>query len=246
MFTEAANLGEGLTINHTPSSALVAGQMLKVGGRAAFACEDIAASALGAVQVEGHIKAAAVACVGNVGDNVWWDENGSPYGGTASAGGITTIASDGDFWVGILTKALTATDGEAEIALNQVNPELPAWPTRYHITDVTGTLDNTDGGVVHHIMTADQTITLPEIATVYIGMEVIIQVDTADAGGSVGLIVAPHANDGFNGFGITHAVNKSLTNTEATAKRGDYLRLQACGDTHWQVIEKRGIWARAS
>jgi hypothetical protein len=246
MFTEAANLGEGLTINHTPSSALVAGQMLKVGGRAAFACENIAASALGAVQVAGHVVAAAIACVGNVGDNVWWDDNGSPYGGVASSGGITTIAANGDFWVGILTKALTITSGEAEIALNQVNPEQPAWVNRYHITDVTGTIDNTDCGVVHHIMTADQTITLPEIATIVIGTELIIIVDTADAGGSVGLIVAPHANDGFNGFGITHAVNKSLTNTAATAIRGDYLRLQACGDTHWQVIEKRGTWARAS
>jgi len=246
MFTEAQNLAQGAVIDHTPAAALEAGQVIKVGGRAAFAVTDIAANVLGAIQVAGNAKAQAGAVVGNVGDNLYWDENGSSVNGTASAGCATTNAVAGDIWLGTLTKALAATDGEAEFALNVVNPEQPAWINRYHIADTTGTMDNTDGGIVHHIQTADQTITLPEIATVYIGLELILINDLADAAGSVGLIVAPHANDGFNGFGITHAVNKSLTNTAATSKRGDYLRLQATGDTMWQVIEKRGTWLRAT
>lgn len=242
MITEAKTYKQGDVLDHTPVSALTAGQVIQVGGRAAVALTDIAAGVKGSVVIKGLVAVRNTAVAGNVGDNVWWDENGT--GVDTNTGACTVNAVAGDFWIGVLAKALAATDTYAIVDLNAVNPYQPAWATRYHIADTTGTLDNTDGGVVHHIQTADQTITLPEIATVAIGTEVIIINDMADASGSTGLRVAPHANDGFNGYGITHAVNKYLTNTAATGVRGDYLRLLACGDTHWQVLEKRGIWAR--
>ena len=242
MFTEANFNKEGNVLDYTPASAVVGGQVLQVGGFAAIAQRDIAAGVKGSIVIDGLAEVRNVAVAGNIGDNVWWDEDGTGVDG--NTGACTTNATAGDFWLGTLAKALVATDTAAIVAINQVNPYQPAWVTRYHMADTTGTLDNTDGGAVHHIQTADQTITLPEIATVVIGTEVIIINDMADASGSTGLRVSPNANDGFNGFGITHAVNKYLTNTAATGKRGDYLRLLACGDTHWQVIEKRGIWAR--
>lgn len=242
MFTEAQNHAEGLTINHTPASALSAGQMLQVGGRAAFACEDIAASAEGAVQVQGLAKIAAGAVVGNVGDNVWWDEDGSPYGGVASSGCATTNAAVGDFWIGTLAKALTATAGEAIVALNEVNPLLPPWTARRHIkktADYT-VLDTDCGSVIHCDGSAESddiiVITMPATSP---GFECIIQNDAAD--GASQITIEVNAADKFcNPIALDDG--DTLDNTLATAIRGDFVRLVATTNG-WYVAESRGVWA---
>ena len=91
MNTEAMDYAEGKFIDHTPSTALTAGQMLQVGGAAAMAATAVAASVKGAVQVKGLIKVAAAAVTGNIGDAVWWDEDGdSDYG---DASGHTRVSA---------------------------------------------------------------------------------------------------------------------------------------------------------
>jgi len=248
MITQGAFYKAGDVVDYTPASAVVAGAPVKAAGLAGVAVTDIAANAAGSVRVAGIVKIRKANEAIPAGMPVWWDANGNPYIGTAGTGCGTSFGgaamAAADILLGMAVKAAAATDDYVLVSLNQFSTDFPAWPNRYHKADTTGTLDNTDGGTVLRIATADQTITLPEAATISIGLDVIILNDCADAAGSTGLRVAPNSADGFNGWGITHATNKYLTNTAATGKRGDYLWLKSCGDTHWQVVEMRGIWAR--
>lgn len=117
--TEAQNLQAGEFLDYTPAAVKVAGEIVQVGGLAGMCATAIVALALGAIQVKGVIKARAAAVTGSDGDIIGWDEDGNPYGGTAGTGAATTKLSDADFLLGSLRKALTATDGEAVVALNE-------------------------------------------------------------------------------------------------------------------------------
>lgn len=108
----------GEAVDYTPAVARTAGEIVQVGDQVGQAITDIAANAKGSAQVKGIVKARAAAVTGSDGDVVGWDEDGDPYGGTAGTGAITTKLSDADFLVGRLRAALTATDGEAKVELN--------------------------------------------------------------------------------------------------------------------------------
>jgi hypothetical protein len=241
--TEAKNHGIGEVIDYTPSSAMTAGQVFKLGGRAAFPINDIAASKQGSVQVAGHAKFRAAAVVGNVGDNAWWDDDGNPYGGTAGSGCLTTNAAVGNIWLGILTAALAATDGVATVALNVANPELPAWGNRTHVKKTADyTADATDFGGVIHCDGGGETddiivITLP--ATVA-GAEITVQNDGADGTSQITIetnasdkILSPTALDDGD----------TLDNTLATAIRGDFVTFIGDGAAGWVRKDNRGVWA---
>ncbi|HUX15421.1 MAG TPA: capsid cement protein, partial [Phycisphaerae bacterium] len=118
-------LQEGQYLNYTPAAATYAGNVVNLGNMAGFTPSDIAAAALGQAMISGVIRVPATATLGNVGDNVWWDANGTQAitGGTTD-GACTTNAVAGDFWLGTLTAALAIADGWAEVAINKVNPNL--------------------------------------------------------------------------------------------------------------------------
>lgn len=125
MNTEGQNYQEGDFLNYIPAGiARTAGEIVQVGGQAGMCATAIAASALGAAQVKGVVKARAAAVTGNDGDIVGWDEDGDPYGGTAGTGAATTKLTDADFLIGRLRATLTATDGEAIVELNNFGPVL--------------------------------------------------------------------------------------------------------------------------
>jgi len=239
MNTEAQNYQEGNFIDHTPAAALTAGQLLQVAGLAAMAATAIAAAKKGAVQVKGILKIAAAAVIGNAGDNVWWDEDGDPVGGTAGSGALTTSAVDGDFWLGTLTAALAATDGAAYVNFNVANPTLPAWPERVHeLKSDNYTVDAEDDGKVLHIATDAKAFTLPATAA---GIDVIFQNDGAD--GAVKLSISPNANDKIMGPDIAGTDNKDQINTKTTSIRSDWMHLIGDGAEGWTIVGSRGIWA---
>ena len=122
MNTEAQNLQEGDFLDYTPAAVKTAGQVVLTAGRAAICATAIAALAKGAAQIKGVVKMRAAEVTGSAGNIVGWDEDGNPYGGTAGTGAITTSLADVDFLIGSLTKDLTATDGEAEVELNEFGP----------------------------------------------------------------------------------------------------------------------------
>jgi hypothetical protein len=142
-----------------------------------------------------------------------------------------------------LTKALTATAGEAEIALNVENPELPPWRNRTHVKKTADyTVDATNyGGVVHCDGSGESddiiVITLP--ATVA-GLEVTIQNDAAD--GASQITVEVNASDKIlNPTALDDG--DTLDNTLATAIRGDFVTFVGDGANGWIIKDFRGTWA---
>jgi len=243
MANESQFLQDGLRLDHTPASALTGGKMIQIGSVPVMTAEAIAASAAGAVAIGGVFRGPHTATIGNVGDNVWWDANGTPVGGSAD-GAFTADASVGDWWVGTLVKAAAATDATCDFALGRVNRELPAWTGKTHIKtalDLTLTAADHSGGVVH--VTADaKTITLP---TGVAGMEFIVQNDVADAGAKVS--VALDGNEIIAGALLTIAATKLADLTKLTGLRGDYLHLICnVAATSWRCVAKRGIWVTSA
>jgi len=205
---------------------------------------DLASADIAEMQMKGRVRFVHTASFGTAGDNVWWDNNGDPYGGTAGTGAATTKPSAGDYWLGILSKACTITDATCEVLLNQVNPYRPPWVNRFHelLAATTLTMDVQDTGkVIHFDHTAACTITLPATA---IGLDFIIQNDTGETTAGYALTLAPNASDAFAGVNWSPSTNKALVNVQATHKRGDWIHLRGQGTaaTGWLIIEKSGLW----
>lgn len=112
---------EGSELDHTSAAAALGGAPVQAGGRAAIVSTDVAAGGTVGVATQGIFKIEATTAVGKVGDPVFWDADGSPYGGTASSGAATTSPAAGDWFLGSLTAAKGATDTHAYVALNVVS-----------------------------------------------------------------------------------------------------------------------------
>ncbi|MFA5526123.1 MAG: DUF2190 family protein [Acholeplasmataceae bacterium] len=237
-------LQKGQMLDYTPSGAAVtAGSLIQFGSLSGLCPHGIADGKLGSICVEGVIRAPFVGgLVGSVGDNVWWDANGTPYGGSAD-GACTLDATEGDWWIGTLVAATSATGATCDVALNKINPNLPAWQNRAHIksaVDVT-MVEATHSGAVIHITADAKTVTLP---VGVVGMEYIVVNDVADGGALV--TVDLNGTEICRGANLTIANGEVANNTKATAKRGDYLHLVCTvAATAWRCVEKRGIWAVA-
>jgi len=237
-------ISAGERVDHTPASALTGGQLIQLDGKnAAIPSQPIAASALGSVAVSGLFSGPYVGNACNVGDNLWWDANGTPYGGSAD-GALTNLGADGDFWVGTVTKAPSANDATVEYALNVANPTQPAWIGRTFFksaVDITFVEATHSGGVIE--ITADaKTVTLPIGVA---GMEVIVVNRVVDAGALV--TVDPNGNEIIRGANLTIAATKTALNTKATAIQGDFLHLVCnVAATAWRVVAKRGIWTTSA
>lgn len=112
---------EGVELDHTSAAAALGGAPVQEGGRAAILSTDVAAGGIVGAATSGIFKIEATTAVGKKGDPVFWDADGSPYGGTASSGAATTSPAAGDFFLGSLTAAKGATDTHAYVALNVVS-----------------------------------------------------------------------------------------------------------------------------
>jgi len=230
---------DGRFLDHTPTSVVTAGKLIRISGVTVMSPNDIAASALGGVDTAGIWKIPYVGGARNVGQNLWWDDNGTPYGGAAD-GACTCEAANGDWWIGTLAKAAAATDAYAYVAVNRVNPDQPAWQDRAHFTtavDLTFVEATHSGGVIH-VTAHGKIVTLP---TGVVGMEVIVVNDVADTGALV--TVDLDGNEIIRGANLTIAATKTANNTKTTAKQGDYLHLICTvAATAWRCVGKRGIW----
>lgn len=234
----------GARINHTPVSALTGGQIIQLAGKgAAVTSEPIAAATLGSVAVEGVFSAPYIGGVCNAGDNLWWDVNGTPYGGAAN-GAMTNLGADGDWWAGTVVEAPVATAATVLVALNKVNPTQPNWVGRTFLKsaiDITMVEATHSGGVIE--ITADaKTVTLPVGVA---GMEY-IAVNRVVDGGAL-LTVDLNGNELIRGMNLTIAATKTANNTKATAVQGDFLHL-VCTEaaTAWRCVAKRGIWVTSA
>ncbi len=112
---------DGNSINHTPGSAVTAGDVVLIGTVPAIAPNDIAASTLGSVSVAGLYKVPKTSDTFTAGDAVYWDADGTPVTGTASSGAADSSAATGNL-MGFATAdaasgvSLTAAKRTATIA----------------------------------------------------------------------------------------------------------------------------------
>lgn len=101
------------------------------------------------------------------------------------------------------------------------------------------TLNATHSGKALFVTTDAKVITLPAVEGIG-GIKIV----NIAAFGTVLVEVAPNANDMIEGPGISAADNKSILNTKATARRGDYIELEYGDANGWTITEMRGTWAR--
>jgi len=232
-------LQEGRLLDYTPAAIVTAGKIVQLtGGLSGFCPADIAASELGAAAVAGVIRGPWTGEAAKAGCNVWWDANGTPYGGAAD-GAFTALAADGDWWVGTLVADVTANDATADIALNQCNPNLPAWPNKTHVASAVDLtyVAATHNGMVIHFTADDKTLTLP---TGVAGMEAILVCDVADEGAKMSLDF--DGNETLEG-NLAIAATKLADLTKATARRGDYIHVVCqTAASLWLCKAIRGTW----
>jgi len=239
MDVEARAYAPGNVLDYTPSAVSVGGQVVQVGARAGIVQEaaGLAASEQGSILTAGLALVRAAAVAGEKGDPVGWDENGTGVDG--NTGALTVDPSTWDFVVGSLAKDLAATDGSAQVLLNEFSADKPYWPGKTWETKSDNyTVDAQDSGKVIAIATDAKAFTLPATAA---GLEIIL-VNTG-LSAAVALTISPNANDKIMGPDIAGVDNKDQVNTKATAERWDYMHLVGDGAAGWYIIAKRGIWA---
>jgi predicted RecA/RadA family phage recombinase len=104
-------IAEGDAIDFTAAANATAGDVLVTNaGIAGVTTEAITytESTLGALRIEGVFDFPQAAEIITIGQDVYWDADGSPYGGTASSGAATATA-DGNTYLGICLATTTAT-----------------------------------------------------------------------------------------------------------------------------------------
>ena len=108
-----------------------------------------------------------------------------------------------------------------------------------HLVGESLSIDVNESGLTFFVQITGMTITLPAIG---FGKTYTIVNDMPDGGQ---IIIHPGATDKIIGIGYTGVDHGNMTNTTATAKRGDYVVLVSDGDLGWYVQECCGIWVIA-
>jgi hypothetical protein len=103
------------------------------------------------------------------------------------------------------------------------------------------TLNATHSGKALFVDTDAKVITLPAVEGIG-GIKIV----NIGAYGTVLVTISPNANDMIEGPGLTGADNKDVTNTKATAQRGDYIEIEYGDANGWTITKMKGTWVEAS
>ena len=130
---------EGKSIDYTPGSAVVAGQVVVQQNLVGIAVEPIAASTLGALAVSGVFDVVQAAEIIPAGAPVYWDADGNPVGGSAGTGAVTATAT-GNTFMGFAQALTAATDSTVRVALRSAETVAGGVATATSITGTASTL----------------------------------------------------------------------------------------------------------
>lgn len=114
---EANYLNPGVSVDHTPTTAMTAGEVRQLpDGRACFAPTAIAAGELGAVTVDGIVEVAKTASMVMLkGSRVFWDAS-------ANKAHLLHITDTADFYLGIVQETAASAATTVKVAIN-ANPK---------------------------------------------------------------------------------------------------------------------------
>ena len=229
MSYQATFVQQGNSIDHTPVSAVAAGQVVVVGAHVGVAKTPIAANALGALAAGGVFDVVKATGAINDGAVVYWDADGNPVGGTAGTGAATTTSSSNTF-MGFAVGA--ALSGDATVRLNLVGVAAVTNTIHYDLTNViadpgnAGAVPITDSGHVDIVTAGAETRTIA--APTDIGQSLLLSMKTD--GGDCVVTVAT---------GINQAGNNTITLNDA----GDSILLVAVAsgtNKRWRVAYNDG------
>lgn len=115
----------GDTIDYTPGSNVLAGTVYVIGSTiVTIVPVEIAATDKGATATRGVFNVPKDNSDVAAGDALYWDDNGSPYGGTALSGAFTKTAS-GNVFAGIALEAAGTTTGDVDMLLRSIDGTVP-------------------------------------------------------------------------------------------------------------------------
>lgn len=134
------------------------------------------------------------------------------------------------------------SSGVVDVEFDAGNMPDPYAGRIWEVFSSAATLTILDNGKGLWVDTDAETITLLTYAAAT-ALDVMIM--TGGAFGTVGTAVDPAGADVIAGPDDTGAAGGIMTNTKATARRGDYVILKSGGDDGYVVVEKRGIWTIA-
>ena len=226
---QARFIQAGESIDYTPVSAVVAGQVVVLGSMIGVAKTAITAAALGALGVKGIFDVVKANEQQAQGAALYWDADGNPYGGTAGTGCATTTSS-GNTFIGFAQALAGATDETVRVLwsgpvalTNTVHNALTA-----EITDpgAAGAIPVTDSGHVDLVTAAAETRTLA--APTYVGQLLLVSLKTD--GGDCVLTCAT-------------TVNQTGNNTITLGDAGDAILLVAKANganKRWSVVSNDG------
>lgn len=108
--------GKVLDFTNDTGTDIAAGSAVVIGMMLGVASGNIANGEVGDVAVEDVFGLPKKQEAFSFGDEVWWDADGDPYGGTAGTGALTK-KSYGNVFAGMITEAAGETDMEANVRL---------------------------------------------------------------------------------------------------------------------------------
>lgn len=192
---------EGVSIDHTPASAISAGDVVIVNGVPYIAKRDIAANETGALDCEGVFDIVKITGAIAKGDDVYWDAVGNPVGGTAGTGASTlTPVSTGVYYLGTCVLAAGSSDTTVRVKLVEVRRKrlavLAVTPAGSAQGDAAATIEG-----FNVVTGADATkgVILPAALA---GMQVLIKNVTAAV-----LKVYPASGDAINALSANASLN---------------------------------------
>lgn len=118
---------EGAVLDYTAAAAKLGGDVVKTDcGLCGVLVDDVAINLVGSAQVTGLFKVEKAQVTIAAGEDIFFDNDGNPYGGTAGSGAATNVASAGDVWMGKAQAAAASTAKHVYVVLNQHEAVAPA------------------------------------------------------------------------------------------------------------------------
>ena len=227
------------TEDYYSATAVAAGDVVSIDGRAGVAIAAIAAAGTGKVYTDGIFSVASVELLMSRGQVVGFDNNGTVYGGSTTGAATPKLASANTIIGTVITDKVAALNA-VEVDLNEYPADLlpVLFGLTYEAVSDNLTLDIQDVGKLLLVDTDAKAITLPAIAA---GLKYVIMNALGD--GQTIITISPNANDKIMGADLAGVNDKDRINTKATAKAGDHIILEYGSADGWLVTRERGTWA---